>query len=314
MNILLRDLNGKIPNVALMKLSTYYKQLGDTVGFETPNPDRIYISCIFKNLTDIRYFRDKYPSAEIIIGGSGYDLTKCLSNEIEYLKPDYSIYDWKVCNRCGNLLRKCECTNPITGKMSYSMGFTTRGCNRSCYFCIVPSKEGSHKIWQHPREFHNPEFSKMMILDNNWFEDENWFFETSKWIAENNIFLREGGMDIRLLTLKIAERLKQIRWWKPLKFAFDNDRDEPAVLDGIRILNDAKISTRNNVFFYVYVNDDTDKSFESALHRCKVLKENRAGAFVMFNVDNKLSERIVHLRRWANKKQLYWKIDFENYI
>ena len=42
--------DSKIPNLAIMKLSAYYKSKGDQVGWlkEFENPDKIYVSIIFR--------------------------------------------------------------------------------------------------------------------------------------------------------------------------------------------------------------------------------------------------------------------------
>ena len=45
--ISLIDVDSKIPNLALMKISSYHKQKGDIVGFNLKNPDTIYSSIIF---------------------------------------------------------------------------------------------------------------------------------------------------------------------------------------------------------------------------------------------------------------------------
>ena len=49
MNIGLLDVDGKFPNLALMKISTYHKLNGDNVDFATiGNYDKLYISKLFK--------------------------------------------------------------------------------------------------------------------------------------------------------------------------------------------------------------------------------------------------------------------------
>ena len=186
MNVLLYDVDGKLPNLALMKLSAYHKAQGDKVRFDVTNPDKVYASVILKkhrHMTDgLRYL---YPDADVSIGGPGYDLEAVLSNNIEFYKPDYSVYDGLVCTKCGALIRACVCMNsPTPGNIPYSMGFTTRGCIRKCHFCIVPQKEGHIKQWQHPEAFHDDTLRKIMLLDNNWFADRDWFFETSAWIRD----------------------------------------------------------------------------------------------------------------------------------
>jgi radical SAM superfamily enzyme YgiQ (UPF0313 family) len=55
-------------------------------------------------------------------------LKKVLPDEIENLKPDYSLYPG----------------------FDYSIGFSTRGCFRNCHFCVVPEKEGMFKKVNHP--------------------------------------------------------------------------------------------------------------------------------------------------------------------
>jgi hypothetical protein len=48
MEVLLIDVDSKIPNLALMKISAYHKQRGDEVGFDIDDPDVIYASVIFE--------------------------------------------------------------------------------------------------------------------------------------------------------------------------------------------------------------------------------------------------------------------------
>jgi hypothetical protein len=111
----------KIPNVALMKLSAFHKARGDNVTkskgnmlrFLNSSPDKVYISIIYKK--NAHMFDDlipRYPDTVFDIGGSGYDLKKVLPEEIELMKPDYSRYI------------NCD----------YSLGYSSRGCVRDCYF------------------------------------------------------------------------------------------------------------------------------------------------------------------------------------
>ena len=43
MKVLLVDMDSKIPNLALMKISAHHKAQGDDVGFAIENPDKVYI-------------------------------------------------------------------------------------------------------------------------------------------------------------------------------------------------------------------------------------------------------------------------------
>lgn len=297
MRVLLIDVDSKIPNLALMKLSAFHKNIGNEVGFNVTNPDIVHASVIFrKNKHKVDGLKYYYPDARISIGGSGYDLMSELTEEIEYIKPDYSLYP------------DCD----------YSIGFTTRGCgrnNKTCPFCIVPQKEGQIRIAQHPREWYNPEFKKIMFLDNNILFKRKWFFEVIDWCIQNNLEVWfTQGLDIRLLDLEIATKLYQMKIWKGLFFAWDHLQDEKIVKTGIRISQEAgftKSKLKNFVQFYVYV--DNPAGYDIGLYRARELKKLNCNAFVMYNCDNKPTPAIQKLKRWANRKQLFWSIDIDQY-
>jgi len=157
--ILLIDVDSKILNLTLMKLSAYHKAKGDNIvlfhGSQidlSEKPDRIYASIIYKkNRHALDYLLSTYPGADIDIGGGGCDLHKELSPEIECMQPDYSLYP--------------EC--------DFSIGFSSRGCIRKCSFCVVPEKEGKFRRTRHPQEWYNSEFRKIIFLDNNILADKD---------------------------------------------------------------------------------------------------------------------------------------------
>jgi len=291
--VLLIDVDSKIPNLALMKLSSWHKARGDLVGFNVIDPDLIYASVVFKknrHLVDgLKLF---YPDAEIKIGGSGYDLSARLPDEIERMRPDYGLYP----------------------EMDYSLGFTSRGCIRNCYFCIVPEKEGRYN-WNRsmdPENWINPAFSKVKLLDNNWYADRDRFFETSNWFIDHGLAVDvTQGMDIRLLTPEIAAQLKRLRWWRPMHFAFDDMRSKDAVLKGLDILTAAGIDTKRNVSIYVYCHDDAH--YDDAVERCRILKAARATPYVMCNIDRPRTKRMRQLQRWTARPHLFWSCDIADY-
>jgi hypothetical protein len=293
MRVLLVDIDSMMPNLALMKLSAWHQMKGDTVGFNTREPDVVYASVIFKknqHLTDGLKFM--YPEAKIILGGSGHSLNLWLPDEIEALCPNYSLYP----------------------EMDYSLGFTSRGCIRHCSFCWVPDKEGMLYHKEEMRPQHWVKHSKAKLLDNNWYADRAWFFEMSQWFIDHDVSVDlTQGMDIRLLTPEIAEQLKKLKWWAPIHFAFDDRKYEEKVLSGIQTLRDAGMekTLRHSVFFYVYCNDDSQ--YEDAVDRCRILKREGTSAFVMFNCENEPTKRIKRLQRWANKPWLFWSIDIDQY-
>jgi len=295
MRVRLVDVDSKIPNLALMKLSAYHKAQGDNVGFDIVDPDLVHASVIFKknkHLVDGLQFW--YPSAQINIGGPGYDLHSRLPDEIEHIKPDYALYP----------------------DIDYSMGFSTRGCFRNCHFCIVPEKEGKFIRAAHPQEWYNPEFDKIVFLDNNILADREWFFEVTDWCIEKNLSVWfTQGLDIRLLDQEVAEQLLRMKVWKGIFFAWDHIEDEGIVKEKIALLTDAGFSNsklRHDVQFYVYVDDDSE--YESGVYRSRELKKLDCNSFVMFNIDKEATERIKLLQRWTIRKELYWTKDIDDIV
>jgi hypothetical protein len=277
-----------------MKLSAYHKAQGDEVGFNVIEPDLVYVSIVFKrNAYKVEGIKTFYPDAEIRFGGSGHCLTTKLPDEIEFIKPDYSLYP------------NCD----------FSMGYTTRGCIRACHFCVVPKKEGKLTRWQHPKDFHDDKFNTCYLLDNNWYADKEWFFETSKWFLDNNIKVwPTQGMDIRILTLDIAQRLKELMFVKKYTFAWDLMEWEPIIKEKIKVLYEAGFNMAHNggeVIMYVYVHDDSQ--FESGLYRCRELKKYGIGPYIMYNIDMPKTERIQKLISWANQKPIFWSCDYDEY-
>ncbi len=289
--VLLVDIDSKIPNLALMKISARHKQHGDKVGFDIQNPDKVYISCIFtKNAGQARGVATYYPDAEIDIGGTGISLSKQLPEEIEEMKPDYDLY-------------------PST----YSQGFTTRGCIRKCPFCVVPEKEGTIREAQHPSEFHDARFDTCMIMDNNLFAaPQSWQDGIFSWFSDNKIkMMSPQGWDVRLLNEHRAALLKSVKHGGVIHFAWDTLNTEPQVVKGIELLKNAGFNLKDHkISFYVLVGFNT--TFEQDLYRCRKLKELGVQAYVM---RYKKTRELNALARWTNNSLgLFWSVDFDQTV
>ena len=93
LNIGLIDVDGhNYPNLALMKISAWHKAQGDYVEWANPmfqHYDIVYKSKVFTFTPDNQ---DVYDCT-IIKGGTGYDPTIKLSQVIDDMQPDYSIYN-----------------------------------------------------------------------------------------------------------------------------------------------------------------------------------------------------------------------------
>lgn len=288
MKIRLIDIDSKIPNLALMQLSAYHKSIGDDVAFDTDNPDRVYISCIFnKNAGKARGVATLYPDAEVILGGTGIDLHSKIPEPAWKIKPDYSLYS----------------------DIKYDLGFTTRGCIRKCPFCVVPEKEGKIHRWQHVSEFHQDGHKIVKLLDNNIGADREWFFENTNWLIDKNLKVNIcQGMDIRILTEEIAEQIAKMKFVDNiLNFAWDNIEDEERIFAGIDMLKDAGVPMQK-ISFYILTGYNT--TFEQDKYRCEKLREAGVLCFVMQYKPNKQTKQ---LARWANKRWIYKSVPFAEY-
>lgn len=287
MRVSLIDVDSKIPNLALMKISAYHKFKGDTVGFNLSNPDKIYASIVFKK-NNGKAKNGHLSSVPIVYGGSGYDLNSKLPREIEFIKPDYDLYP-----------------------SEYSQGFTSRGCNRNCYFCIVPKKEGYFTIHQHPDQFYDDRFKEIMLMDNNILLNWAWARQILNWCIDHSLKVNmTQGYDIRLVDQEIADLILQCHNGM-VKFAFDDSKLEKIIREKIQMLTDLGFNLKNNVAFYCYC--DNDSMFEDTLYRCNVLKSLGVNADVMYNCDKPKTKRIKDLMKWSWRKQLFWSIPFERY-
>ena len=292
MRTLLVDVDSKIPNLALMHISSWRKSLGDEVGFSVSDPDRVYASCVFDwNRHKVDGLRVFYPTAEIDVGGSGLSLSTSdrIPEEVWSMMPDYDLYP--------------EC--------DYDLGFTTRGCIRNCHFCVVPRKEGKIHVSQHPREFHLPGHRKAVFLDNNILAMRDWFFEVTDWCIQNRIAVDfNQGLDIRLMDSEITDRLAELRPINQWRVAFDSMAYREPLERGLQMMDKSGVNLRHKVEAYVYVHDGTQ--VDDAVERCNILRRYGVMPYPMFNRHAKRTKAMTDLKRWA-RPWLFYTVTWDDY-
>jgi len=292
MNILLIDADKKMPNLALMHISRFHKDKHDKVFLNKGNnfPDKVYISCVFaRNKPNILGIAKMFR-CEVVLGGSGINLTTELPHEIEHLCPDYSLYG-----------------------LHYSLGFTSRGCIRRCPWCVVPQKEGDIKDHAPLKEFLR--HRKVILLDNNFLASPKWLENLTLLIQHKIKVNFNQGLDIRLIDKENARLLAKTHYYdadfkdRRLYFAFDIPQIEDQVVEGIRILNEAGIPSKH-LMFYLLTGFNT--TTQEDLHRIEVLKNLGVLPYAMVYNDRKDLKIQQHLERWVNWR-FYEVCEFKDY-
>jgi hypothetical protein len=292
MKILLIDVDSKIPNIALMKLSTYHKNKGDLVDFIRLNGKEF----IYKDTHDLAYAsiiftKNKYIIyGNVIYGGTGFSLKKELPEEVEHLMPDYSLYP----------------------ENEYSIGFLTRGCCRKCSFCVVPKKEGTIRFYAHVDEFYNSKLKYIRILDNNLFSYSGWK-DCLLELKNLNVRIKFENFDVRLLTEEKAELLSTIKVDGNYIFALDHPNEIPIFEQKVSILK--KYFHPWMLKFYILVGYNT--TIKEDINRIYLCIKNKFLPYIMRHENCYISpykDFYTDLSAWCNQPQFIKKMSFEEFL
>ena len=310
MRIGLIDFDGKLPNLAIMKLSSFYKRQGYQVFLNNfGEVDKIYCSVLFeKNKTKAVGLKNIYNNIEF--GGTGFDLKKKLTPVIESCRPDYDLYKvediyQRICRGIGTKKMKMKKAETI---INSGIGFTSRGCIRSCKFCVVPESEGELKQDTPIKDIVNPKSNVLVLLDNNLTADPH-VLGKLKEIKERNLLINiTQGIDVRLINDEIAKALSEVKHQFSVHYAWDLMSFEKMVLEGIDILS--RYIKRYRHLCYILVGFNT--VFDEDLYRFRKLDEAGIDPYVM--IYNSLKDtRLNHFARWVNSK-IYKVTSFDEYI
>jgi hypothetical protein len=293
MKIGLVQVDGKLPNHALMQVCRYHELQGDTVerykgSLFADDYDLIYASKIFQ------YSAMPQLPERAMIGGTGIDFKNRLPAPIEECEPSYTL--------------EPDC--------NFHIGFSMKGCRMGCKFCCVPQKEGRPYVYASVDELLiNPKGgNRLMLLDNDFFGVETW--EKNLWdIRYHSLKVCFAqGLNIRIITEEQAKLLALVDYTnsrfnqKYLTFAWDRYNDMKKVLAGIDRCVAAGIPTRHMQFFVLIGFDTTP---EQDMERVMTLANLGCLPFVMpYNREDRYQKDFA---RWVNFRSVFRSVKWEDY-
>jgi len=265
------------PPLGLMRISSMLKsehpkcmvrwQVGCGLPDVAFRPERIYVTSLFTWDLDVvvrtvRFYRDKFPRAEVLVGGVAASLA-----------PDFVAAQTGVSPHVGIFPRAEE--SPPDYEMTFGRSFTesltstTRGCPHHCSFCAVPRLEPAfaHRDgWD--RDLRSGS-TRIVLWDNN-------FLASPRLDADADTLRRlrkkvdfNQGLDARLFNKARSDLLRGVDV-DPWRFAFDSVKIEPFL---VKAISRAKRLSNREVRVYVLYNHlDTPEDLYYRLDRINRMK------------------------------------------
>ena len=297
----------RFPNLALMKISAWHKNVGDTVEWYDPlfggHFEKVYMSKVFSFTSDYPWPVD---ADEVDRGGTGYcievvdgketfnaELDKHLPDEVEHIYPDYSIYP--------------ELTKDT------AFGFLTRGCPRGCDFCIVGKKEGRCSVKVADlSEFWRGQ-KNIVLCDPNILACKDWkgllqqLIDSGAWVDFNQ------GLDIRLMTEEKAEMLNRIKI-REIHFAWDRYEDRDKILPKLQMFAEVTRQRPHSHHAIVYTLVNFSTTLEQDLDRIYTVRDLGYWPYVMIYDKEHCRKVYRRLQRWVNMRATFATVKrFEDY-
>ena len=276
MNIGLLNLEPKYKNLALEKIRIYHNAKGHYVEdyFALEPYDRVYCSSIFD------YTKKHIVPQNAICGGTGFDLITVLPPEIAEIKPHLNF------------------------------GYTTRGCNNNCPFCIVTKKEGKFHITGTLVDLWNGIMGVLItLLDNDILTSLEHFFS----ICEESIKYRvkldiNQGLNHMRLTPETVSTMKRISHTE-YRFAFDSPAYYKSVDRAVTMLKEGGIKRS---LWYVLVGFNT--TFQEDLDRVNFLRDRGQQAYIQRYWYKSRDFRYIALAQWVNQHHIFYKMTWEQFL
>jgi len=320
----LLDNGTRFPNLALMKISGYYKANGNNVKLiddydDIKKFDKVFLSKVFT--------KTKIPNNlpnNVTCGGSGlyWDKGPILPKEIEHHMPDYNLYDDYIVKNEYKFKNKQH----FKEYKNYSIGFLTKGCIRGCKFCI---NENSNSVIQHSKlnQFINSSRKNIYLWDDNFLAYKECCGMLEELIKIGKPFNFRQGLDIRCLTKEKAELLNKSKYHGDYIFAFDNIKDKDIIVNKIKLWNSVKTNKKNTklyIFCGFDYNDIYDENFWindiiDVLERIYILMQYNCIPYIMrhdnyLNAPNPYRGVYIQLARWCNQPTFFKKQSLLEYV
>lgn len=327
----------RFPNLVCMKLSGYYKKLGNEVKLllsydNLEDYDKIFISKVFiktelpnenkdktlKTEDSIIEFYKNHPilnMENVSYGGTGfyYDKSPKLEEYIEHHMPDYSLYNEWVDLCIKNGAKEKE----FTYYKDYSIGFVTRGCFRQCQFCVNRNYKQCNK---HSLlcEFMDESRPKLCFLDDNFFACKDWKNIIKEIKETGKRFQFKQGLDERLLTKEKCEEINSWKYDGDIIFAFDNIEDRDLIIKKLDLFRTYYKKKAQNVKFYVFCGFDRSGIYDvdfwkqdiiDTFERIFILSKYNCKSYIMRHENYNNSPyrgTYINLAFWANQPSLFF--------
>jgi len=271
----LTQLDGKLPNLAIMKLAAFHREQGDEIVFtrnacramDELDYGRVYGSVIFtRSIPLVERFRREFPDA--IIGGTGtgsqrdFDVTTVeqVIGRPEYEHHDYSLYP----------------------DFEHSIGFTMRGCRLACGFCYVPHKEGRPRSVNTIADIYrgDPYPKNVVLLDNDFFGQprEQWEARLDEIRTGGFRVSFNQGINVRLIDAEAARNIASVKYYDDnfkqrfLYTAYDNFKDEGIFRRGVTHLLEVGVNP-DHIMVYMLTGYDKSETWDRLFERFNVMLE-----------------------------------------
>ena len=293
---LLLQLDGTLPNLALMRLAAHLRESNCDVHFKRMRScttlqdslfahwDDVYASAIFEKTRPlVEELKRVFPKA--IVGGTGSGSASRLEEiGVSGFEQDYSLYP----------------------RYAFSIGFTQRGCRLRCPFCVVPWKEGKVKPAQSIYEIWrgDPWPRNLVLLDNDFFGQTGWRDHISEIVAGEFKVSFTQGINVRVIDEEIAAAVAGVQYYdhefrtRRIYTAWDNRKDEARLFRGLDLLVKAGVRP-DQIMVYMLIGYWPGETHDDRDYRRQRLREFGARPYPMPYVR---TPELVGYQRWVVRR------------